>query len=518
LTAERCIDMTKMEKIHKGGNSSGNSMKNNQGAQFKNSQNSNFKSENGMMKPGNGNKPISKQYKPQQSFNNQAHKNQPIGNMKAAGRSQAHYTKGPVAPAFKSGKGPAASNSSKAPLTQSGKHPVSKAADSSEDEEIESDELEASVDNLQSDSELGSDADSDSELGSDSDAHFDSEEDSQGDSDSSELNSDEDMSDSDAASDEDSVDELPKKRQVDNGSDDENESEQDSEEDNAEENSGEEGENDEDDNSEEESEADEPVAKKAKSTPSNLRETPSGESNACTIFVGNLPYDIEEGRVRQLFKTCGTIKAVRLVQDAKTKRGKGIAYIDFAAKSEHDTAIAKLNGSEVDGRSIRVDAAATTKTFANKTTREPTPILFVGNLAYSVTEKKLQKVFGAFGSVLSVRLPTFSETGKSKGYAYIQFASTADAVKAMQVPRFDLDGRIIRLDYDDGTRMGGTPASSKHVAKQADRFKQQSGKGGFKRPFGARENRDGNAGFKQGFGGSRSIASAGQKRKFNQNN
>ena len=190
------------------------------------------------------------------------------------------------------------------------------------------------------------------------------------------------------------------------------------------------------------------------SMPSNLHETPSGQSNEFTVFVGNLPYGIEEGRLRQAFKACGTIREVRLVKDTKTKQCKGIAYVDFSSKEEHARAIETMHGQDMDGREIRVDAAASTKKFANKASREPTPILFVGNLSYSVTEKKLEKTFGAFGTVLAVRVPTFTETGQSKGYAYVQFSSTAEAMKAMQVPRFEVDGRIIRLDYDDGSVVG----------------------------------------------------------------
>ena len=47
--------------------------------------------------------------------------------------------------------------------------------------------------------------------------------------------------------------------------------------------------------------------------------------------------------------------------------------------------------------------------------------LFVGNLAFDVTESDVRELFSAAGAVLQVRIPTDRETGKPRGFAFVDF-------------------------------------------------------------------------------------------------
>jgi RNA recognition motif-containing protein len=58
--------------------------------------------------------------------------------------------------------------------------------------------------------------------------------------------------------------------------------------------------------------------------------------------------------------------------------------------------------------------------------------LFVGNLAYDVTEADLKELFSAVGSAPSVRIPTDRETGKSRGFAFVEFGTAAEAEEAVR--------------------------------------------------------------------------------------
>lgn len=81
------------------------------------------------------------------------------------------------------------------------------------------------------------------------------------------------------------------------------------------------------------------------------------EDTAQTVFVGALPFGIEDERVREFFQDCGSIEYVRVVRDRKTNVGKGIAYVKFTDKSAVGLAL-KLNGKEIEeGRKIRVVVA-----------------------------------------------------------------------------------------------------------------------------------------------------------------
>lgn len=58
--------------------------------------------------------------------------------------------------------------------------------------------------------------------------------------------------------------------------------------------------------------------------------------------------------------------------------------------------------------------------------------LFVGNLAYEVTETELKELFAAVGPPLSVRMPTDRETGKPRGFAFVEFGDAALAGEAVR--------------------------------------------------------------------------------------
>ena len=71
--------------------------------------------------------------------------------------------------------------------------------------------------------------------------------------------------------------------------------------------------------------------------------------------------------------------------------------------------------------------------------------LFVGNLPYSTTEQELQGCFERSGAkVESVRIIQDLDSGRSKGYAFVEVATAAEAEKAIQaLNRSSLEGRAI---------------------------------------------------------------------------
>jgi len=66
--------------------------------------------------------------------------------------------------------------------------------------------------------------------------------------------------------------------------------------------------------------------------------------------------------------------------------------------------------------------------------------LYVGNLGFDVTNQELQDAFAAVGSCESVAVITERDTGRSRGFAFVEMASEAEAQKAIQ----ELDGREIK--------------------------------------------------------------------------
>ncbi len=74
------------------------------------------------------------------------------------------------------------------------------------------------------------------------------------------------------------------------------------------------------------------------------------------IYVGNLPYTADEDSVRTLFSQHGAVDAVRLINDRETGRFRGFAFVEMP-ESDAQTAIARLNGHDMEGRQLRVNEA-----------------------------------------------------------------------------------------------------------------------------------------------------------------
>jgi RNA recognition motif-containing protein len=62
--------------------------------------------------------------------------------------------------------------------------------------------------------------------------------------------------------------------------------------------------------------------------------------------------------------------------------------------------------------------------------------IYIGNLSYEVTEDDLKSVFAEYGSVKRVQIPTDRETGRMRGFAFVEMASDAEETAAIEA----LDG------------------------------------------------------------------------------
>jgi RNA recognition motif-containing protein len=73
--------------------------------------------------------------------------------------------------------------------------------------------------------------------------------------------------------------------------------------------------------------------------------------------------------------------------------------------------------------------------------------LYVGNLAYSVTDQSLQSAFAAFGSVTSAKVMTDRDSGQSKGFGFVEMASDDQAQAAIRgLNGSSLDGRALTVN------------------------------------------------------------------------
>jgi len=74
------------------------------------------------------------------------------------------------------------------------------------------------------------------------------------------------------------------------------------------------------------------------------------------IYIGNLPFRTSEAQLHDLFSQYGQVHSVKLVTDYVTGRSRGFGFVEMESQGA-EKAIAGLNGSELDGRTLKVDIA-----------------------------------------------------------------------------------------------------------------------------------------------------------------
>ena len=75
------------------------------------------------------------------------------------------------------------------------------------------------------------------------------------------------------------------------------------------------------------------------------------------LYVGNLPSNVTEQQLRELFSQAGEIKEIALIMDRETQRPKGFGFVEMTTQVEAQKAIELFNDHEMDGRRLAVNFA-----------------------------------------------------------------------------------------------------------------------------------------------------------------
>ena len=75
------------------------------------------------------------------------------------------------------------------------------------------------------------------------------------------------------------------------------------------------------------------------------------------LYVGNLAFETSGDNLRQHFAQAGTVETATVVEDRETGRSRGFGFVEMATKEEAEAAIARFDGNDLNGRSLKVNAA-----------------------------------------------------------------------------------------------------------------------------------------------------------------
>jgi RNA recognition motif-containing protein len=75
------------------------------------------------------------------------------------------------------------------------------------------------------------------------------------------------------------------------------------------------------------------------------------------VYVGGLPYSATESKLNDLFASHGTVESARIITDRVTGQSRGFGFVEMSTADEAKKAIAALNGTQLDGRTLIVNEA-----------------------------------------------------------------------------------------------------------------------------------------------------------------
>jgi len=82
--------------------------------------------------------------------------------------------------------------------------------------------------------------------------------------------------------------------------------------------------------------------------------------------------------------------------------------------------------------------------------------LFVGNLTFDTTSEQLRELFGTIGEVVNVTVPTDRDSGRSRGFAFVELSTAEQASAATEkLNGYELDGRALRVNEATERPAGG---------------------------------------------------------------
>ncbi|CCE63712.1 hypothetical protein TPHA_0F02310 [Tetrapisispora phaffii CBS 4417] len=188
------------------------------------------------------------------------------------------------------------------------------------------------------------------------------------------------------------------------------------------------------------------------------------------VWMGNMAFDTtKEDIIKYLVLKTKTLEGPSQItetdmvrfnmplakSDGKKIKNKGFCYIDFKTLEQMESAIA-LSETELNGRKLLIKSSTDyagrpdKSDLVSMSKNPPSRILFVGNLSFDTTDELLRKHFQHCGDIVKIRMATFQDSGKCKGFAFVDFKNEEGATKALSDKSCrKIAGRPLRMEFGE---------------------------------------------------------------------
>lgn len=191
--------------------------------------------------------------------------------------------------------------------------------------------------------------------------------------------------------------------------------------------------------------------------------TPANEEPAAparskfAVWVGNLSFDTVKEDIIRFVESKTDIKEediTRFNLPKKDNKIKGFCYIDFKTEEQMNQVIG-LSEQNLNGRKLLIKNATSFEgrpesSLVNSSKNPPSRILFVGNLSFDTTDDLLKEHFKPCGEIVRIRMATFEDTGKCKGFAFIDFKDETGPTNALTHKEYrKFINRPLRMEFGE---------------------------------------------------------------------